>query len=233
MIFPLTLIFPFLCPGCLTVCQWNGFCATCWKHISFITGPCCIICGTPFDLCGPPDMSCRRCAIHPPAFHKHRSIMYYSGLGRRMILGLKHGRDLCWVPFFVSWLTHLVEKEFSHIDLIVPVPLHWRRIAYRFFNQSALIARGLGKACQKDTSFQGLRRIKYTPSQGNRSFSQRKLNVERAFVATPGKVHGKRILLIDDVCTTGATLNACAKALRSAGAVYVGALSVAMTRGRN
>lgn len=218
----LNILFPRLCPGCRCVLQTIGLCAPCWKHLEFITVPFCIKCGEPFSFEGYADL-CWKCQKFVPPFLSHRSLMRYTPLSKRLIFSLKHGRDRTLVPLFAQWLAPLATDFF--IDVLIPVPLHWTRLGYRCFNQSALIAQQLAKLLNIPCHITGLKRVRRTPSQGKKNRYVRSQNIENAFRASH-TVRNKHILLIDDVYTTGATLSACAETLLQEGAYTVRGLTI-------
>ena len=156
-----------------------------------------------------------------------RSILEYDDFSKQLILAFKHGDQTHLTPILVKFLTLADPEIFKNVDMIAPVPLHWKRRFRRQYNQSALLGKALGK--QKNIPFEPLvlKRIKNTESQGHKHQKQRQLNVKGAFkVIKPNLIFGKTVLLIDDVMTTGATINECAKVLRRAGAKEVKVLTV-------
>jgi ComF family protein len=220
---PLNIVFPRVCPGCRCLLQTSGLCKDCWVHLDFISIPFCLKCGAPFPFDGYADL-CARCQKSPPFFDSHRSLLRYGALSRKLIFALKHGRDRTIVPLFAQWLVPIALT--FPIDLIVPVPLHWTRLSYRCFNQSALMAQAVARLIGQRTDLMALKRIRKTASQGNLKREQRQENMEKAFSAHPC-VEGKRVLLMDDVYTTGATLNACSFVLKERGAKAVHAVTLA------
>ena len=148
----------------------------------------------------------------------------------RIVLALKHGDRLDLVPAAAEWMCRAGVGIFESDTLLVPVPAHWTRLFTRRYNQSALLAQGLGRASDRPVAMTALRRTRRTPPQVRLSAAARHRNVTGAFAVRPDKanaVEGRRLLLVDDVLTTGATLSACAKALRRVGAAGVDALVLA------
>jgi ComF family protein len=148
-----------------------------------------------------------------------------------MVLSFKHGNALYIAPFLAQGLLNIGSDLLRTADLILPVPLHWRRLYNRGFNQAAVVAQHLGKISHKPVSVNILKRIQNTPFQGNLSLEERIKNVAHCFkVSKPQKIKNKSILLVDDVMTTGATLNACAKTLLKVGAKEINVLCVARVK---
>ena len=169
--------------------------------------------------------------MSPPSFSATRSVYVYDDLSKKMILSLKHGSALHLAPFLAQGLWQAGKELVNAADLIVPVPLHWRRLYSRGFNQSALLAQHLHKISHKPVSLNVLKKIRHTPSQGGLSLEERISNVAHCFkVSHPLKIKDKSIVLVDDVMTTGATLNACANTLLKAGAKEVTVLCVARVK---
>jgi ComF family protein len=217
----------------IRVAEDGHFCSRCWADLSLINDPCCKTCGLPFDYEVDEDMQCGGCLHKPPAFDQARSIFQYEAKGRALILALKNNRS--FVGFSaISKLMVASHAKFDHVDLIVPVPLHPLRLLKRRFNQSSLIADAYAlilmrnnKEAYVDNTL--IKRTKNTISQGKLNKEKRYQNVRKAFEVMPNsaaKIDGKTILLIDDVYTTGATLNACATTLKAAGAKKVYALTL-------
>jgi ComF family protein len=225
----LDLLFPPLCIGCRApVANW-GFCAGCWSALAFLDGPACTCCGLPFPVALEGENLCAACLSKPPAFDRARAIFAYDENSRGAVLALKHADRLDLVPGFARWLGRAGHSLISQGDLVVPVPLHRSRLWRRRYNQAAELARRLAR--EFDLAFDpfALIRNRATPSQGAMASAKaRRRNVLGAFkVADPGRVAGKRILLLDDVLTTGATAEACARALKRAGAERVHVLALA------
>ena len=224
----LNLLCPPRCPICReTVDEAHCLCPNCYGKLNFITHPCCEICGRPFEYAAFNSVVCGSCLKNKPKFSMARSILEYDDFSKQLILSFKHGDRTDLTPILVKFLLLADPKIFENVDMIVPVPQHWARRFKRQYNQASLLGKVLGK--QKGISFNPsiLRRIKNTESQGHKLRKQREQNVKGVFhVMTPDKIRGKTILVIDDVMTTGATLNECAKVLRRAGAKEVKAITV-------
>jgi ComF family protein len=228
----LDFLYPPLCIGCRTqVGEPGSLCVACWQGIDFIDGPACTCCGLPFELDPGSDARCAACLADPPSFDHARAVMRYDTDSRGPILALKHADRLDLVPGFARWLDRAGRSLLEESDVIVPVPLHPARLWHRRYNQAAELARSVAKIARKPIRTAVLRRIRATPSQGEMPSAQaRRRNMRGAF-EVPARcksfIDGRRILLIDDVLTTGATADACARVLKRAGAAKVNVLALA------
>jgi ComF family protein len=228
----LDLLFPPLCIACRTqVSEPGALCATCWQAIQFLDGPMCDCCGLPFEFDPGGETLCAGCHAKPPSYDKARAVMRYDEHSRGPILALKHGDRLDLAPGFTRWLDRGGRALIAEADLILPVPLHPMRLWTRRYNQSAELARALSRLTGKPCDFLSLTRSRATPSQGAmRSAKARRRNMLGAFKVPPrhkSAIAGRNLLLIDDVLTTGATVDACARALKRAGAAKVFVLALA------
>ena len=237
-------LFPLCCMSCKDpVTHHGGFCQKCWAMLRLITAPQCICCGFPFPFqkialssfldgeseTPSPGEYCGACLQSSPAYDQARSVYAYDDPIRAVILSLKHG-DGTQLGSILGKLLVPLAKTFLDVDVVVPVPLHWSRRFKRQYNQAGLLAQPVADAlrCQVDGSL--LKRIRKTQSQGTMSWKQRAKNVKGAFVVPASKfplVNKKHILLIDDVHTTGVTIDECAKVLKTSGASRVSVLTVA------
>ena len=228
----LDLVYPPLCIVCREpVTDPDSLCPTCWQALHFLDGPCCAVCGLPFEIDPGEDTLCGACLAHPPDFDKARAILRYDDASKKPVLALKHSDRLDLVPAFGRWLDRSGRALLSQSDMVVAVPLHRMRLWKRRYNQSAELARIAARLAGVPAEPLVLERTRPTPSQGQMpSAGARRRNVRGAFaVPKPAraKVEGKRVLLVDDVLTTGATANACARALKRAGATSVFVLALA------
>ena len=228
----LDLLFPPMCIACRAqVAEPGALCAACWQTIQFLDGPMCDCCGLPFEFDPGGATLCAACHARPPAFDKARAVMRYDEHSRGPILALKHGDRLDLTPGFTRWLDRGGRALLDEADVILPVPLHPYRLWSRRYNQSAELARALARLTGKQADFVSLVRSRATPSQGAmRSAKARRRNMLGAFKVPPrhkSAIAGRCVLLIDDVLTTGATADSCARALKRAGATKVLVLALA------
>jgi ComF family protein len=208
----------------------GGLCPKCWQGAGFIERPYCERLGTPFSYdSGGPLISPAAFAA-PPAFDRARSAMRFSDVARDLVHLLKYGDRLDLVKPFARWMTSAGGEILCEADALVPVPSHWTRLFQRRFNQSAELARAISRQSKVAVIDDVLARVRATPPQVGLARDERAKNVHGAFSiekAARPKVKGKRIVLVDDVLTTGATANACARVLRRAGASRVDVLTLA------
>ena len=228
----LDFLFPPLCLQCRRhVGEAGGLCAPCWAAIRFIEGPVCATCGLPFDMPVYEETNCAACLAEPPSFDRARAVMRYDEASKDAILAFKHADRLDLVPSFARWLERIGGTVLDECELVVPVPLHRSRLWSRRYNQSAELARALARLCGKPYAPQTLERVRRTRSQGDMpSAAARWRNVAGAFKVNPEfkqAVDGCAILLVDDVLTTGATLDSCARVLKRSGARAVFVLALA------
>lgn len=203
-----------------------------WKALEFIVDPYCSQCGVPFEFGAEEGIICGQCIEHPPVFTAARAALKYNDTSRDLVLGFKHADKLYAVRTFTPMLQQAGAGFLGEADMLVPVPLHFWRILKRRYNQAALIAADLGKETMILVIPDILQRIRATPPQGHKKAKDRRKNVKGAFRVSPRhlrELQGKRIVLIDDVLTTGSTVNECAKVLLEAGASSVHVLAVAKT----
>ena len=227
----LDLLLPPRCGKCgAAVGGQGGLCAACWRGITFLGAPCCACCGLPLAYDLGADAVCAPCAREPPAFARARAALRYDEESRPLVLAFKHGDWLHLAPTLALWMRQAGAALIAEADVMVPVPLHWTRLFARRYNQAAVLAHALARAGGPPVGADWLERRRRTPSQGKRNAAARRRNVAGAFAVRHGRgVAGKRVLLIDDVLTTGATLDECARVLRRAGAARVEVLTLART----
>lgn len=225
------IILPLRCLGCGEVVGESGaVCARCWREIDFIGPPHCACCGLPFAYDAGPDALCGGCAQTPPVFRRARAVMTYNDASRSLILAFKHADRTDAAPVYGAWLARAGAPLIGEMDIIVPVPLHRRRLIARRYNQAALLSQALARTTGKPVRVDALVRHRATPSQGRMSRTERARNVRAAFGVRRSRradIENRSILLVDDVMTTGATASACVNALLQAGAANVDVLTLA------
>ncbi len=202
------------------------FCLNCFKAANFVTAPMCRVCGVPM----PYDMAdlCVHCAAKPPAFTEARAALRYDETARKLILPLKYADHTEAVSGLATLMRRPGEAMLQAANLLVPVPLHPARLRQRRFNQAALLAIALGRLTGRPLSVDALQRTRPTQQLEGLGAAQRREEVAGAFAVRAGAgLAGKRVVLIDDVMTSGATADACARALLDAGAKQVDVLTAA------
>lgn len=229
----LDLLYPPRCPACQADVAAEGyFCADCFAKLRMITDPMCACCGIPFAVTIEQGASCPDCLATPPNFTKARAVMVYDQISAPLISNLKFRDQWSGLPRHSSMMAASGRDLLAGADAILPVPLHWRRLVRRAFNQSALLAYSISAQTRIPCDTTILYRARYTRPQMRLTRKLRARNVRRAFAVRPNRhaaIAGKTFLLIDDVITTGATVNACARALLTAGAKEVRVLALART----
>ena len=214
------------CAGCGCITERQGaFCPDCWARLDLLGPPCCARCALPFDHDEGAELTCAGCMAEPPPFDRLRAAVAYGELARDVALKLKYGRR----PGVAETMAGLMERHVSAFDapVLVPVPLHRWRIWRRGYNQSALIAGALARRRALEFARDLLRRTKATPPLKHMGPAERRRVVRGAFAINPNQaewIKGRNILLVDDVFTSGATVSACARVLKRAGAAEVGVL---------
>lgn len=227
----LDALLPPLCPSCKTaVTRHQALCSACFADMEFLTASLCESCGVPFPLAMPEGTRCAQCVEAAPSFTKARAVCAYNDVSRTLITRLKYADQTQLAPFLGNWMARHGAALIAQSDLIAPVPLHRRRLFSRMFNQSLLIARAVAKETSLPLTPDLLIRRRHTEQQTGKSRLQRRANVKGAFVLNPKhEIRGQRILLVDDVMTTGATVEACARTLKKTGAAEVYVLTFART----
>ena len=227
----LEIIFPNSCISCSTIISSDGlFCAKCFAKVKFICDPKCQICAYPFEVeikHLPP--FCGKCLAKKPYYDKALAIYQYNEIIAKALTNLKYNDQTFLAKKFAQILLKKFKDEIENCDIICAVPLHKKRLQKRKFNQAALIARFLDK---KKFIPDLLWRLVNTVSQVNLKREERERNLKKAFLVNKkyrNLIKDKTVLLIDDVATTGATINNCAKALNKAGAKKIVILTIAKT----
>jgi ComF family protein len=226
------LLLPRQCPLCRTVVDSAGVCFACWETLHFITDPLCDRCGVPLPFETGQGSVCGACFVKEFPLKRLRSLWVYDDASRTLVLRFKTSGQRWLGPVLGQALARLVYPFRKHIDWIVPVPLHRYRLWRRGFNQSAVLAQSVSHETGLPYVPLCLKRHRHTPSMGALRAKERLLNVKDAFCVTgsyAADLKGKRVLLVDDVYTTGATLNACAHILKQGGAASVSGITLART----
>jgi ComF family protein len=220
-------LLPPRCLGCGEAVDAAGrVCVACFQALVFLTPPLCAGCGAPLPAAAV--AYCGACLAAPPPYDRARAALGYNAASRRMLLAFKHGDRTEAARTFAAWMRNAAPELVAEARWVVPVPLHRWRLFARRYNQAALLAYALVERTLVLPD--ALVRVRPTPSQGLLSRAGRARNVAGAFRvrrAAGPLLDGAPVLLVDDVMTTGATLEACARALRRAGATRVDALTVA------
>jgi predicted amidophosphoribosyltransferase len=230
----LRLLYPPQCLACSEpVEEAHALCAKCWRDTPFIVGLVCNQCGVPLpgndDGTGPAPV-CDDCLTIARPWGRGRAVMLYRDKGRRLVLGLKHGDRLDLARPAGRWLARAAAPLIADDTLIAPVPLHWTRLVWRRFNQSAVLAAAFASEVKRPCCPDLLIRRHRTPSQDGRDRDGRFRNLDGALAMHPGRAHlamGRRVLLVDDVMTSGATLAAAAEACLAAGASGIDVVALA------
>jgi len=226
------LLFPPLCIACGgRNADPHALCTSCWGAIAFIDAPFCARCGLPFDIDPGEGTVCAGCYSVPNEFGRARSLFRYDDSSKELLLPFKHADRLERAPALADWLKRCGSELLADAEIVLPVPLHRWRLWQRRYNQSALLAKRIAASTGKIFAPEMLERVRPTPSQGDMPTAKaRQRNMLGAFrvpQALRGALKGKSVVLVDDVYTTGATLNACARALKRGGAATVDAITLA------
>lgn len=225
--------FPPLCIACSSVFksrEEKGFCRECSQKITYIRQSHCPVCGIIFPDSPAEDHLCGRCLEEKPYYTFARAALVYEGIILDAVHQFKYGRNLACGRALAGLLADFNFQDIAlgTFDLIIPVPLHIRRLRERGFNQSLILAVALGKKHAIDVDFSLLKRRKLTLTQTGLDKKEREINIKGAFeIVHPERLSGKNIILVDDVYTTGATINECAKMLKKSGAARVAAITLA------
>lgn len=226
----LDLLLPPHCAACdERVATAGQLCAVCFAATNFIAEPCCDRCGVGFAVAelGP---TCQSCEANPPLFRQARGALTYDAQGRRLILPFKHADRPELAQVLAPHMARSGAALLHRADVLVPVPLHRRRLFSRRYNQAVLLAAELSRIAGLPILRDALARTKATASLGDSTPAEREQEVAGAFIVCPGRegnLAGRQILLIDDVMTSGATANACTMTLLQAGAAAVDVLVAA------
>ncbi len=223
----LDLALPPLCPACRDPVEGQALCPACWSKLSFISRPYCERLGIPFVYDPGPGILSMEAIADPPAYQRASAAVRFDEISRALVHALKYGDRLDLAPMMGRWISHAGRELLAEADALIPVPLHWRRLWARRFNQSAMLAAAISTASGVPVAAGALKRVKPTAQQVGLSRTERAANVQGAFRVPPegrGAVAGRRLVLVDDVLTSGATVDGCARALLRAGAANVDVL---------
>jgi ComF family protein len=227
------VVFPPRCLICdLPLEDTGSLCREHYAQLKLVDEPCCRLCGFPFEFTTGENILCGECMHNPPSYDTGRTVMHYDSHSRRLVTRLKYSDRTDLAVTLAPMLQRAGREFLSDTDLLLPVPLHWRRMLQRKYNQSGLLAGLIGDATGIPVLHDGLERTRHTPQQAGLDLKQRRKNVKRAFVVRHRHAHqlaGKHVCLIDDVITTGSTIEACCLALKQARVAKIYVLSMART----
>ena len=225
------LVLPPACPVCrVRLGSACGLCADCWQGVRFLERPWCERLGTPLPIDLGSGILSAPAVANPPAFARARSAVSYEGPVPDLVHALKYADRTDLAPMLGAWMARAAHELVDDADMLVPVPLHWGRLASRRFNQAALLAQQVGRLTGLPVDTRLLLRTRRTPRQVGLGREDRERNMRGAFVVPDTRkaaLAGRRPILVDDVLTTGATLEAATRALLAAGAAAVDVLTLA------
>jgi ComF family protein len=224
----LDIVLPPLCPSCRAPLGGGiGLCASCRSKLSLIEPPYCARLGIPFTYDPGPGLLSMEAIANPPAYDRARAAVRYDDVARKLVHSFKNSDRLDLAPMMGQWMVRAGRELLAEADALLPVPLHWRRLWARRFNQSAALARAISDIAGVPALHGAIKRVRATPQQVGLSKAERADNVQGAFRVPPeekAQVAGRRLVLIDDVLTSGVTADTCARALLRAGAAHVDVL---------
>jgi ComF family protein len=224
----LDVALPPLCPSCREpIADPGALCAECWANLSFIARPYCEQLGIPFAFDPGPGVLSLEAIADPPAYRRARAAVRYDEVARGLVHAFKYGDRIDLAPTVGRWMAQAGRELLGEADALMPVPLHWRRQWMRRFNQAAALVNVIALESGVPAMHGVLKRVRATRQQVGLTQAERGSNVQGAF-AVPAElrpnVRGKRIILVDDVLTSGATVDTCARALLRSGALNVDVL---------
>jgi len=223
----LDVALPTLCVACREPVDGDGVCAGCWAKLSFMAPPFCPRLGIPFVYDPGSDLLSMEAIANPPAYARARAAVRYDDVARTLVHALKYQDRTDLAPAMGRWMARAGRELLDDADILIPVPLHWRRAWSRRYNQSGALSRTIERQSGVKVASEALRRIRPTEQQIGLSRTQRASNVQGAFKVAADRqflIAGRRVVLIDDVLTSGATVDACARALLRAKAASVDVL---------
>ncbi|MDR1375332.1 MAG: ComF family protein [Holosporaceae bacterium] len=216
------ICFPIVCCKCGDFVDSEGLCPNCWKHIKWISDPKCKICGAPFEI--DLDALCLACLKKRPHFDRAIAAFRYEDFSKDMILKFKHWDATYIAEKLSNWMYGACAKDMAGADIIIPVPIHFLKRLKRQYNQSELLAMGLQKLSGVAYEPRILKKIKHTDPQEGLSRNRRLKNVRGSLGVDEDYVSlidGKSVILVDDVLTTGSTVNECSRILKKYNAAKV------------
>ncbi len=229
-------------PQCLTCDQPvdapGRLCASCFGKTAFITAPCCVQCGVPFEAAEQGGLTgfCPSCRDDPPPWGVARAALRYDDQARRILLPFKYGDRVETARALAPMMARAGGALLREADLLIPVPLHRRRLISRRYNQAALLAQALSRLSGRPAVLDGLQRVRSTRPLNTMSAAKRQAELAGSIAVRPSRraaVADAQVLLIDDVLTSGATAGACARALLAAGAAGVNVLAASRVRNQD
>lgn len=227
----LNLVFP---PQCLIcdgrVAKHGALCSKCWQSVRFISDPMCDACGLPFEFDIGSHALCADCLHTRPLYARARAAFLYDEKSSRLITRFKYSDQIQLAKIYGEWLSSAGRELLANTDFLIPVPLHYWRFVQRRFNQSAMLAGEISKNTGITHLPNAIKRTRHTKQQTGLTKTQREENVKGAFIIESHHqvaIKGKNILLIDDVITTGSTIEQCTKALIKSGVAQVNVLTLA------
>ncbi len=227
----LHVLYPPRCLSCGVVVDSDfGLCSACWRETPFIEGLCCDTCGVPLPGQSDIAVQCDTCLALARPWDQGRAALEYRDIGRKLVLGLKHGDRHDIVRPAARWMARAARPILRDGMLIAPIPLHWLRLLKRKFNQSALLANALAKETGLDCCPDLMQRHRHTPVLDGKGLDQRFATLDAALSLHPRRRHriaGRPVLIVDDVMTSGATLAAAADICRAGGASHIAVLVLA------
>ncbi len=227
------LVFPPRCLACQEMVERTGtLCAACWPQMRWLRAPCCAACGLPFSHALGEGALCAACLARPSAASRWRAAIGYEGPGAALVARFKYQDGTSLAPVLAEWMQAAGREVLEGADLLIPVPLHWRRLLGRRYNQAGLLAAQIGRRAGIPVRMDLLRRTRHTVPQARLARAARQRNVRGLFAVVKARralLQGSCVVLIDDVHTTGSTLEACARILKRAGAREVRCLTLART----
>lgn len=224
-------LFPPRCYSCYELnVVVDGFCGECWTKFNFISRPYCVVCGTMFNICVLEDQVCAKCLTWQPHYDKSRSLMKFDEYSKHVVHAFKYYDKTNLAKTFSKLICNRYISEIKDVDVVIPVPMHKLKRLFRMYNHAHLLALEISKTINKPLCWNVLIKSKWTKSQTTLTKAQRLKNLAGSItLKLPEIIKNKKVLLVDDVKTTGATINKCSKILKQGGASEVYVVTIAMT----